>query len=245
MTSRDDIIIEITPQVLLKAYSCGIFPMAESADDPALYWIEPQHRGILPLESVHMPRRLAHTVRTTALTRWPSTRDYRRRHRRLRRFERPAAAPPGSTHASARSTVTCSTSAIATPSRSGRTTRLVGGLYGVALGGRLLRREHVLVRARRLQDRAHLSLLAPRPRRLLAARYAVRYRAPCASSAPSRSTATSSITVSTPRSASRRISCVLIPRPRASRSSRSWTARHTGHDRDVHRPRGPQRLHAR
>ncbi len=63
MASRDDIMIEITPQVLLKAYSCGIFPMAESADDPALYWIEPQHRGILPLTSVHVPRRLARTVR--------------------------------------------------------------------------------------------------------------------------------------------------------------------------------------
>ena len=63
MTSRDDIVIEITPQVLLKAYSCGIFPMAESADDPALYWIEPQHRGILPLDNVHVPRRLARTVR--------------------------------------------------------------------------------------------------------------------------------------------------------------------------------------
>jgi leucyl/phenylalanyl-tRNA--protein transferase len=65
MTSRDDILIEITPQVLLKAYSCGIFPMAESADDPALYWIEPQHRGILPLDAAHVPRRLARTVRTT------------------------------------------------------------------------------------------------------------------------------------------------------------------------------------
>jgi len=63
VTSRDDIVIEITPQVLLKAYSCGIFPMAESADDPALYWIEPQHRGILPLDNVHVPRRLARTVR--------------------------------------------------------------------------------------------------------------------------------------------------------------------------------------
>ncbi len=63
MASRDDIAIEITPQVLLKAYSCGIFPMAESADDPALYWIEPPQRGILPLESLHIPRRLARTVR--------------------------------------------------------------------------------------------------------------------------------------------------------------------------------------
>ena len=68
MASRDDIVIEITPQVLLKAYTCGIFPMAESADDPALYWIEPQHRGILPLDNVHVPRRLARTLRTTDLT---------------------------------------------------------------------------------------------------------------------------------------------------------------------------------
>jgi leucyl/phenylalanyl-tRNA--protein transferase len=63
MASRDDIVIEITPQVLLKAYACGIFPMAESADDPALYWIEPQQRGILELDRVHVPRRLARTVR--------------------------------------------------------------------------------------------------------------------------------------------------------------------------------------
>lgn len=65
MASRDDPAIDITPQVLLKAYSCGIFPMAESANDPALYWIEPQHRGILPLEAAHFSSRLLRTVRTT------------------------------------------------------------------------------------------------------------------------------------------------------------------------------------
>lgn len=63
MASPDDIVIEITPQVLLKAYTCGIFPMAESADDPALFWIEPQQRGVLPLEGVHIPKRLARTIR--------------------------------------------------------------------------------------------------------------------------------------------------------------------------------------
>jgi leucyl/phenylalanyl-tRNA--protein transferase len=63
MASRDDIAIEITPQVLLKAYACGIFPMAESADDPALYWIEPQARGVLPLDRVHVPKRLRRTIR--------------------------------------------------------------------------------------------------------------------------------------------------------------------------------------
>jgi leucyl/phenylalanyl-tRNA---protein transferase len=67
VASRDDIMIEITPQVLLKAYSCGIFPMAESAEDPALYWIEPQHRGVLPLDRVHVPSRLARTLRATDL----------------------------------------------------------------------------------------------------------------------------------------------------------------------------------
>ena len=73
MASRDDIVIEITPQVLLKAYTCGIFPMAESADDPALYWIEPQQRGILPLDQVHVPRRLARTRAPGASTRSEST----------------------------------------------------------------------------------------------------------------------------------------------------------------------------
>jgi leucyl/phenylalanyl-tRNA---protein transferase len=63
MASRDDRVIEITPQVLLKAYQCGIFPMAEAADDPALYWIEPQQRGILPLDGFHIPKRLKRTIK--------------------------------------------------------------------------------------------------------------------------------------------------------------------------------------
>jgi len=64
MTGRDDIALEITPQVLLKAYACGIFPMAESAEDPGLYWIEPEARGIIPLNRFHVPKRLARTVRS-------------------------------------------------------------------------------------------------------------------------------------------------------------------------------------
>lgn len=68
MASRDNPPFEITPDVLLKAYACGIFPMAETADDPALYWIEPERRGIIPLSGFHVPARLARTVRTTALT---------------------------------------------------------------------------------------------------------------------------------------------------------------------------------
>jgi leucyl/phenylalanyl-tRNA--protein transferase len=60
--------IEITPDVLLKAYACGIFPMAESADDPALYWIEPELRGVIPLDGFHVPSRLRRTVRATPFT---------------------------------------------------------------------------------------------------------------------------------------------------------------------------------
>jgi len=61
---KDDIVMEITPQVLLKAYACGLFPMAESADDPGLFWLEPEHRGILPLDNFHLPRRLKRTIRS-------------------------------------------------------------------------------------------------------------------------------------------------------------------------------------
>lgn len=63
MSQPDNIVLEITPEVLLKAYACGIFPMAESADDPGLYWIEPERRGVIPLDRFHVPRRLARLVR--------------------------------------------------------------------------------------------------------------------------------------------------------------------------------------
>jgi len=58
--------IEITPDILLKAYAAGIFPMAEDADDPSLFWVEPQERGIIPLDGFHMARRLARTLRADA-----------------------------------------------------------------------------------------------------------------------------------------------------------------------------------
>ena len=68
MASRESALVDITPEVLLKAYACGIFPMAESADDPALYWIEPERRGIIPLDRFHVPSRLARTVRSERFT---------------------------------------------------------------------------------------------------------------------------------------------------------------------------------
>src|SRR6201995_1470886 len=59
---------QLTPDLLLRAYAAGIFPMAESADDPELFWVDPVQRGILPLEHFHLPRRLARTVRSDRFT---------------------------------------------------------------------------------------------------------------------------------------------------------------------------------
>jgi leucyl/phenylalanyl-tRNA--protein transferase len=56
--------ITITPEILLKAYAAGIFPMAEDANDPSLFWVEPRERGIIPLDTFHVPKRLARTVRS-------------------------------------------------------------------------------------------------------------------------------------------------------------------------------------
>jgi leucyl/phenylalanyl-tRNA--protein transferase len=68
MANRETALIEITPEVLLKAYACGIFPMAESADDPALFWMEPEMRGIIPLDRFQISSRLARTVRSDRFT---------------------------------------------------------------------------------------------------------------------------------------------------------------------------------
>jgi leucyl/phenylalanyl-tRNA---protein transferase len=55
---------EITTDLLLQAYRCGVFPMAESADDPVLHWYEPKRRGILPLDAFHISKSLTKTVRS-------------------------------------------------------------------------------------------------------------------------------------------------------------------------------------
>jgi len=68
MNSRDSAASEITPEVLLRAYACGIFPMAESADDPTLFWVEPELRGVIPLDGFRVASRLARTVRSDVFT---------------------------------------------------------------------------------------------------------------------------------------------------------------------------------
>ncbi len=53
----------LTPDILLRAYAEGLFPMAERRDDPTLYWVSPEKRGVLPLDTFHVPKRLTRTVR--------------------------------------------------------------------------------------------------------------------------------------------------------------------------------------
>ncbi|MGA8863164.1 MAG: leucyl/phenylalanyl-tRNA--protein transferase, partial [Gallionella sp.] len=55
--------IRLTPDILLDAYAAGIFPMAERADDPELFWVDPNRRGIIPLDGFHVPRRLKRVLR--------------------------------------------------------------------------------------------------------------------------------------------------------------------------------------
>ncbi len=53
---------EITPELLLRAYRAGLFPMAESRRGDRLYWLDPEMRGVIPLDGFHLPRRLMRTV---------------------------------------------------------------------------------------------------------------------------------------------------------------------------------------
>lgn len=56
----------LTPDMLLRAYCTGIFPMGETREDPTLYWVDPDERAIIELDRFHLPRRLARTVRSDA-----------------------------------------------------------------------------------------------------------------------------------------------------------------------------------
>lgn len=56
--------ITVTPQILLRAYAAGLFPMAESAEDPSLFWLDPEKRGVFPLRAMRISQSLAKTVRS-------------------------------------------------------------------------------------------------------------------------------------------------------------------------------------
>lgn len=56
----------VTPELLLQAYRAGVFPMAEHRDDPEVFWVDPRKRGVFPLDGFHISRSLAKTLRRDA-----------------------------------------------------------------------------------------------------------------------------------------------------------------------------------
>jgi len=118
---------------LLRCYRRGVFPMAESHDDPRLFLVDPDFRGIIPLDAFHVPRRLARTVRqevySTSVNRAFS-----------RVMERCAAPAPGRENTWINPIITNLYTALHREGHAHSVEvwqdgRLVGGLYGVALGG--------------------------------------------------------------------------------------------------------------
>jgi leucyl/phenylalanyl-tRNA--protein transferase len=60
----DPFAVELTPELILRAYRAGIFPMAEDAGSQDVFWVSPQRRGIIPLDAVHISRSLRKTLKT-------------------------------------------------------------------------------------------------------------------------------------------------------------------------------------
>jgi leucyl/phenylalanyl-tRNA--protein transferase len=123
----------LTPELLLCAYAGGIFPMAERRDDPSLFWVSPEMRGIIPLDGFHIPHRLARTVR--------SDRFEVRIDTAFEDVMRGCAEPaPGREESWINDEILAAYTALharghAHSVECWRENRLVGGLYGVSLGG--------------------------------------------------------------------------------------------------------------
>ena len=56
---------ELTPQLMLQAYAAGIFPMSESRDDPQVFWVDPNKRGVIPLDGFHISKSLRKQILTS------------------------------------------------------------------------------------------------------------------------------------------------------------------------------------
>ena len=125
--------VELTPTLMLQAYRHGLFPMAETRDSSRLYWLDPEQRGILPLGGFHLPRRLVRTAlsdlyRVTADQDFPGT------------IAACATAMPGRDETWINPQIERIFSALhrqghAHSVETWRGGELVGGLYGVAIGG--------------------------------------------------------------------------------------------------------------
>lgn len=131
MSSRRQ--MEITPELMLRAYRIGLFPMAEGREARTLYWLDPEMRGVMPLDGFHVPRRLARTLRrrpyeVTANAAFEAVIDACAAPRR--------GSPDSWINADIRRLfVALYRQGHAHSVESWQGQELVGGLYGVALGG--------------------------------------------------------------------------------------------------------------
>jgi len=63
----DPFTVDITPELIVRAYKAGIFPMAEDATDTDLFWVSPDLRGIMPLDGFHASKSLRKAMRRLLL----------------------------------------------------------------------------------------------------------------------------------------------------------------------------------
>lgn len=125
--------MEITPELMLRAYRIGLFPMAESRDARTLYWLDPEQRGVIPLDDFHLSRRLARRIRQ-APYRITANREFERV------IDECAAPRPSSPESWINAEIRSLFLALheqghAHSIESWQGDELVGGLYGVAMGG--------------------------------------------------------------------------------------------------------------
>ncbi len=149
--------IDLTPELMLRAYRAGLFPMAEGRDTDRLYWLDPERRGVIPLDRFHLPRRLRRTVLagpyTVTANRW------------FGRVIAACAAPgPGRKDTWINPEIETLFSALhrmghAHSLETWEGEKLVGGLYGVSLGGAFFG-ESMFSRARDASKVALVQLVA-------------------------------------------------------------------------------------
>ncbi|MFS3133906.1 leucyl/phenylalanyl-tRNA--protein transferase [Gluconacetobacter sacchari] len=149
--------MDITPEIMIQAYSIGLFPMAPDARSPRLEWYDPESRGVLPLDGFHAPRRLLRTVLSDRFE-IVSDRDFEATIRAC------AAPAPGREETWINERIVrlfCDLHALghAHSVESWQGGELVGGLYGVAIGGAFFG-ESMFSRARDSSKAALVSLVA-------------------------------------------------------------------------------------